>query len=133
MVPRSEKHTVAYSMNLLLMEKLSDIKEINIPAIMLEHMDRVITWKKANCRILYGYLLIWVFQKFEVSLVMGVPGTVKHMFSKSTLRYYECIEGETPGRLEVGAVLEKQDFIKREVDYLSVFLAAKKFEVATLK
>ncbi|KAK4730301.1 hypothetical protein R3W88_023289 [Solanum pinnatisectum] len=40
MVPRTEKRTVASTVDLFLMEKLDKLEEINLPAIMLEHMHR---------------------------------------------------------------------------------------------
>jgi len=43
MVPRTEKRTVASTAALFLMEKLDELKEINLPTIMLEHMHRVMT------------------------------------------------------------------------------------------
>lgn len=81
----------------------------------------------------YGYLLNWVFIYFEVSFRMGVPGTVKKMFSSSTLHDCECIEREAPGRSQVAAVLEQQATLKREVDNPTILLVVKMFEVVTLK
>ncbi|KAH0702469.1 hypothetical protein KY285_016747 [Solanum tuberosum] len=40
MVPRTEKRTVASAADLFLIEKLDELEEINLPAIMLEHMHR---------------------------------------------------------------------------------------------
>ena len=133
MVPRSEKRTIPSFTNLFLMEKLSDLEAINLLKIMLQNMHRVMTWTKGNHGIVHGYLLNWVFNHFVVPLGMGVLGTVKHMFSKSTLRDCECIEGKAPGRSQVAAVLEQQVVLKREVDDITVLLDDKEVEVVTLK
>ncbi|KAH0746082.1 hypothetical protein KY285_007739 [Solanum tuberosum] len=54
LVPQTEKRIVASAADLFLMEKLDELKEINLPAIMLEHMHRVMTWKRAKHGIPYG-------------------------------------------------------------------------------
>ncbi|KAH0665459.1 hypothetical protein KY290_027692 [Solanum tuberosum] len=71
MVPRTEKRTVASAADLFLMEKLDELEEINLPAIMLEHMHRVMTWKNAKHGIPYGYLLNFVFNHFEIPVGKG--------------------------------------------------------------
>lgn len=76
-MPRSEKRTGSSAADRFLMEKLSDLEEINPPAIMLEHIHRVMTSKRGNHGIPYVYLLNWVFYHYKVRLGMGVPGTVK--------------------------------------------------------
>ncbi|KAH0743919.1 hypothetical protein KY290_031912 [Solanum tuberosum] len=93
-----EKRTVASVADLFLMEKLDELEEINLPVIMLEHMHRVMTWKKAKHGIPYGYLLNFVFIHFEVPLGRGVPGTTKQMFTAATLLECECVEGKARGR-----------------------------------
>lgn len=74
------------------MEKHVNLKEINLSALMLEQMHRVVTWKKANHGIPYGYLLNFVFNNFEVPLRMGAPGTTKKMLTKATLLKCEFLE-----------------------------------------
>lgn len=74
-----------------------------------------------------------MFNHFEVTLGLGVSGTVKQMFSISTLCDCECIEGEAPGRSQVAAILEQQSVLKRAVDDLTVLVAPKEVDVVTLK
>ncbi|KAK4725126.1 hypothetical protein R3W88_027905 [Solanum pinnatisectum] len=75
LVPRTEKITITSVADLFLMEKLDELEEINLPAIMLEHMHKVMTWKKAKHEIPYGYLLNYVLNHFEVPMGRGVPST----------------------------------------------------------
>ncbi|KAH0779224.1 hypothetical protein KY290_005651 [Solanum tuberosum] len=76
-VPGTEKRTMASAADLFLMEKLDELDEINLSAIMLEHMHRVMTWQNAKHGIPYGYLLNFVFNHFEVPVGKGVLGTTK--------------------------------------------------------
>ncbi|KAH0738544.1 hypothetical protein KY290_037249 [Solanum tuberosum] len=133
MVPRTEKRTVASAADLFLMEKLDELEEINLPAIMLEHMHRVMTWKNAKHGIPYGYLLNFVFNHFEVPVGRGVPGTAKQMFTMSTLLECECIEGPAKGRSQVADVLEQQAILRREVTDLTKILCDKEVEITRLK
>ncbi|KAH0686209.1 hypothetical protein KY289_016976 [Solanum tuberosum] len=125
MVPRTEKRTVASAADLFLMEKLDELEEINLPAIMLEHMHRVITWKNSKHGIPYGYLLNFVFNHFEILVGKGVPGTTKQMFTVSTLLECECIEGQARGR--------SQATLRREVTDLTKILNDKEVEITMLK
>ncbi|KAK4737100.1 hypothetical protein R3W88_000797 [Solanum pinnatisectum] len=68
LVPRIEMRIVASAADLFLMEKLDELEAINLPAIILEHMHRVMTWKTAKHGIPYGYLLNHMFKHFEVPL-----------------------------------------------------------------
>ncbi|KAH0722772.1 hypothetical protein KY290_005420 [Solanum tuberosum] len=133
MVPRTEKRTVASVADLFLMKKLDELEEINLPAIMLEHMHRVMTWKLAKQCILDGYLLNYVFKHFEVPLGRGVPGTTKQMFTVATLLECECVEGKAEGRSQVVDLLEQQASLKRELTDLTVILNDKDVEIAQLK
>ncbi|KAH0644901.1 hypothetical protein KY284_032785 [Solanum tuberosum] len=100
MVPRTKKRTMAFAADLFLMEKLDELEEIHLPAIMLEHMHRVMTWKLAKHDIPYGYLLNYVFKHFEVPLGRGVPGTTKQMFTAATCSNVSVLK-ERPGEVEI--------------------------------
>ncbi|KAH0686189.1 hypothetical protein KY289_016952 [Solanum tuberosum] len=133
MVPRTEKRTVASAADLFLMEKLDELEEINLPAIMLEHMHRVMTWKNAKHGIPYGYLLNFVFNHFEVPVGRGVPGNTKQMFTMSTLLECECIEGPAKGKSQVADILEQQATLRSEVTDLTKILSDKEVEITRLK
>ncbi|KAK4737286.1 hypothetical protein R3W88_000983 [Solanum pinnatisectum] len=115
------------------MEKLDKLEEINLPAIMLEHMHRVMTWKRAKHDIPYGYLLNYVFKHFEVPLGRGVPGTTKQMFTVVTLLECECVEGKANGRSQVADLLEQQASPKHDLTHLTKILNDKEVEIAQLK
>jgi len=133
LVPRTEKRTMAFVADLLLIEKLDELDDINLPAIMLEHMHRVMTWKKAKHGTLYGYLLNYVLKHFDVPLGRGVPGTTKQMFTAATMLECECVEGKARGRSQVTDVLEQQASLKRKVIDLTEILTNKEIEISTLK
>ncbi|KAK4737467.1 hypothetical protein R3W88_001164 [Solanum pinnatisectum] len=132
LVPRSEKRIVAFVTDLFLMEQLDELKAINLPAIMLEHMHRM-TRKNARHGIPYGYLLNYVFEHFGVALRRGVPGTVKQMFSPATLLECESIEGKVKVKSHVSDLLEHQESLKRELNDLTVTLKSKEIEIVRLK
>lgn len=48
LVPRKKKWIVTSTADLFMMEKLVDLEEINLPAIMPEHMHNVMTWNGPN-------------------------------------------------------------------------------------
>ncbi|KAH0665293.1 hypothetical protein KY290_027559 [Solanum tuberosum] len=127
--PRTENITVASSVDLFPMEKFDELEVINLPAIMLEHMHRVMTWKSAKHGIPYGCLLNYVFKHFEVPLGIGVPGTVKQMFTAVTLLECECVEGKAKGRSHLSDLLEQQASLKD----LTVILNYKEVDIAQLK
>ncbi|WMV49881.1 hypothetical protein MTR67_043266 [Solanum verrucosum] len=106
LVPRSEKKNVAFVADLFLMEQLDELEAINLPAIMLEHMHKVMTWKNSKHGIPYGYLLNYVFEHFHVTLGRGVP-SVKQMFSLATLLECECAEGKIKDKSHVSDLLEQ--------------------------
>ncbi|KAH0633531.1 hypothetical protein KY284_036317 [Solanum tuberosum] len=133
LVPRTEKRTVASAVDMFLMEKLDELEEINLPAIMLELMHRVMTWKRAKHGIPYGYLLNYVFKHLEVSLGRGVPGTTKQMFIDVTQLECECVEGKARGRSQVADLIEQQASLKRELIDLTAILNDKEVEIAQLK
>ncbi|KAH0748685.1 hypothetical protein KY290_027917 [Solanum tuberosum] len=101
--------------DLFLMEKLDELDKINLPAIMLEHMHMVMTWKEAKHEIPYWYLLNLVFDHFKVPLGK------------------RCIEGLARGRSQVADVLEQQATLKREVTDLTKILSDKEVEITRLK
>lgn len=57
LLPKSKKRTTASIIVMFLMECLHRMDDINIPAIMLEHMRKIIIIKDGKHGICYGYLL----------------------------------------------------------------------------
>lgn len=134
LVPRSEKQKVASAAaDLFLIEQLVELEQINLPAIILEHMHRFMTWKNAKHGISYGYVLNFVFKHIQVTVGRGVFITTKQMFTKSTLLDCERMEGSSKARAQVVVGLEQQATLKREVDDLTSILNDKEVEIARLK
>ncbi|KAH0743352.1 hypothetical protein KY290_031345 [Solanum tuberosum] len=107
------------------MEKLDELEEINLLAIMLEHMHRVMTWKTATHGIPYGYLLNYMFKHLH--------GTTKQMFIVVTLVECECVKGKAKGRYHVEDLLKQQATLKQELTDLTGVLNDKEVEIAQLK
>lgn len=111
-------------------QTLVSLEEINLCALMIEHMHRVMTSKQAKHGIPYLYLLNFVFNHLKCR---WVPGTTKQMFIKGTLLECECMRGQTQGRSQDTVVLEQHATLKREVNDLTNNLNTKEVEISKLK
>ncbi|KAK4714505.1 hypothetical protein R3W88_020412 [Solanum pinnatisectum] len=76
-LPRSEKHTIANSADLFLMESLYKFDPLNLPALILEHMHKMVIEQKGKHGMGYGYFLTKVFNHQKVSVGPRTVGTVK--------------------------------------------------------
>jgi len=92
LLPRAERRSITSSADLFLMEVLDNFTTINLPGIMIEHMNKVADFKDGNHGLPYGFLLTKVFKHFKVPLGQAKVGTKKQTFSKATLEECECIE-----------------------------------------
>ncbi|XP_019255061.1 PREDICTED: uncharacterized protein LOC109233639 [Nicotiana attenuata] len=92
LLPRAKRRSVASKADLFLMETLDNFSSINLPAIMIEHMQKVENLKDGNPGLPYGFLLTKVFEFFKVPLGQAKVGTKKQSFSKTTLDECECID-----------------------------------------
>lgn len=63
--------------DLYLMEILTTLEDINLPALMMEHMTKVWTMKEGRHGLAYGYQLNNVFEYFGVRMGRGVSGCIK--------------------------------------------------------
>lgn len=57
LLPHSERRSIATKSDLVLMEALDEFVPINLPAIMIEHMQKMANFKGGNHGLLYGFLL----------------------------------------------------------------------------
>ncbi|XP_019226717.1 PREDICTED: uncharacterized protein LOC109208132 [Nicotiana attenuata] len=89
---RAERRSITSRADLFLMEALDDCTTINLPRIMIEHMNKVAGFKDGNHGLPYGFLLTKVFEHFKVPLGPVKVGAKKQTFSKVTLEECECIE-----------------------------------------
>lgn len=77
MLPHIEKRYIAFRAKMILLEALSTFKYINLLALMLRHMHKVIIAKKVRNRLAYGSFLNKVFDLFNILLQEGFLGTRK--------------------------------------------------------
>ncbi|XP_009769561.1 pentatricopeptide repeat-containing protein At3g22670, mitochondrial-like [Nicotiana sylvestris] len=96
LLPRAERISITSCAYLFLMEALNNFTTINLPAIMIEHMNKVADFKDGDHGLTYGFLLTKVFEHFKVPLGPAKVGTKKQTFSKATLEECEyCTVTET--------------------------------------
>lgn len=77
LLPRTKKHIVVTGTDLFLMEYLTKFKYINLFAIMIKYMHKVIMTKEDKHGLAYGLLWNKVFAYFDVECVLGKDGSVK--------------------------------------------------------
>lgn len=92
LLTRAQRRSVTSKSDLFLMEQLASFTPVTLPAIMIEHMQKIATFKDGNHGLPYWFLFTRVFKFFEVSLGPGKVGTKKQTFSQTTLKECECIE-----------------------------------------
>lgn len=59
-LPRTEKRTITTMVDLYLMEKLTTLVELNLPAIIMEHMTKVYNMEEGNYGLAYSYLIVYL-------------------------------------------------------------------------
>ncbi|XP_019256478.1 PREDICTED: uncharacterized protein LOC109234892 [Nicotiana attenuata] len=67
-LPHAERRSMASIAYLVLIEALDGFTTINLPGIMIEHMQKVAEFKDGNHGMPYGFLLTKVFELFKVPL-----------------------------------------------------------------
>lgn len=65
----SEKRTVTFASDLFLMEALSMFESINLLALIIKHLYKVMNIKDGNHGLRYGYLFTKLFKYFKVEYV----------------------------------------------------------------
>ena len=85
LLPRTEKRTVATAADLFVMEMLCNFEALNLPGLMLEHINKIVIERNGVHGMSYGYFLTEVFKHFKIPLSVGKVGTVKQTISESTL------------------------------------------------
>ncbi|TMW83964.1 hypothetical protein EJD97_000346, partial [Solanum chilense] len=133
LLPRTEKRIVATAADLFVMEMLCSFKALNLPGLVLEHIQKTVIERKCVHGMGYGYFLMEVFKHFQISHSVGKVGTVKQTISDSTLVECECIEGRGYPKSKTAQLIEDQDQLKHEVEEITVRLSGKEAEIAILK
>ncbi|XP_059306301.1 uncharacterized protein LOC132057704 [Lycium ferocissimum] len=91
LLPRADGRTVASIADLVLIEALSNFQRINLTAIMIEHIIKVVNAPEGKHGLPYGFGLTKVFEHFKVRTDKDTKGSNKHMFSIETLEECDCI------------------------------------------
>ncbi|KAH0645027.1 hypothetical protein KY284_032911 [Solanum tuberosum] len=131
LLPQTEK-PISSATNLFVMETLSKFEPLNLPALMLEHMHKIVVDHKGKHVMGYGYFLTKVFKHLNIP-VGGTVGTVKQFFSLNTLVECECIEGKAGPLSKMFQLVIEQGQLKHELEEIIVFVSNKDVEIALLK
>ncbi|WMV54998.1 hypothetical protein MTR67_048383 [Solanum verrucosum] len=132
MLPQTEERTIAFVVDLFLIEQLESYEAINLAGIILEHMHQIMTIKNGKNGIAYGYLLNRGFNHFNLLPGTGVPRTIKQTFSMATLIECECVESKVKAKSQVSNLLEKEESLKREMEDFTTILGDKEVEITRL-
>lgn len=123
-MPRSQKRNIALAADLYDMEYLSSFEFISLPALMMEHIYKVVLGKNSKHGMPYGYWLNKMFDHFGIVCENGTPGTVLQMLGMKTLVKTECVKKKSSTNCQ-------REFSK-EIEELQFNIAAKDTEVSKL-
>lgn len=134
-LPRTEKRSVATATDLFMIESISKMDEISLPAIMIEHMIKIRTKRDGRHGLAYGYLLGRIFKEHGIRLEKGIKGTMKKVMPLNTLIECECIDarGGKKEKSQISQLLEGQEQLRHEIEELTVLLTQKDDEIVKLK
>nr|XP_016495203.1 PREDICTED: uncharacterized protein LOC107814294 [Nicotiana tabacum] len=120
LLPRAERRSITSKVDLVLMKALDGFTTINLPGIMIEHMQKVADFKDGNHGLPYGFLLTKVFEFFKVPLGQAKVGTKKQTFSKTTLEECECIDkdGGVGSTCTISQLINAQNSATEEIQKL---------------
>lgn len=107
LLPRLENRTIVSGIDFLI-EILSTFELMSLPALMIEHMHKVVQENKIRHGMPHGYLLNNVFNHFGVILTKGTPRTVNQKISLTILVENGCIEGKVGTVSQVYKLLDAQ-------------------------
>lgn len=71
LLPQIEKRISATSTDLFIMESLCKFEPLDFPALILEHMYKIVIERKGKHEISYGYFLTKVFKYLNIPLGVG--------------------------------------------------------------
>ncbi|XP_019255065.1 PREDICTED: uncharacterized protein LOC109233645 [Nicotiana attenuata] len=117
LLPRAGQRSITSRADLFLMEALDNFTTINLPVIMIEHMNKVADFKDGNHGLLYGFLLPKDFENFKVPLRPVKVCAKKQKISKGTLEECECIEkfGEVASTSTISHLINAQNSATIEI------------------
>lgn len=79
------------------MNDLDMSDKVNFPALMIKHMRRVTFPKTGPHGLAYGFLLLIMFEKFDVTLGKGVAATRYDRFTLSIMHELDCLREKPIG------------------------------------
>lgn len=135
LLPRTESRNIVGVSDLFIMEALSTFQPINLSALMIEHMHKVMTVKDGKHGLTYGFLLIKVFEFFKLPCGQGIVGTKKQMLTLTTLEECEYVSRRAgvKGQSLVSDLIASQEKSNAEIERLTGLLAQKEAEIVRLK
>ncbi|XP_019230857.1 PREDICTED: uncharacterized protein LOC109211739 [Nicotiana attenuata] len=135
LLPRAERRSITSRSDLFLMEALDDLTTINLPGIMMDHMNKVAGFKDGDHGMPYGFLLTKVFEHFTVPLGPVKMGAKKQTFSKSTLEECKCIEkfGGVVSTSTISQLINSQNNATTEIRQLKARNAILETQISQLQ
>lgn len=98
---------------------------VSLPALMIEHMHKVVHVKKGKNGMSYGYFLNRVFSHFNIVCEKGMSGTVKKIFTLNILMENKCVEEKVRTMYQVSEFIATQENLSMKVDETRMALASK--------
>jgi len=83
-VPRGQGRNLADPMDMCYTDLFDRGEQINLPAIMISHIGRIANTSKDH-NMVYGFLLMSVFEKLEIPLQKRIDCQVSNEIGNSTL------------------------------------------------
>lgn len=125
--------TIAYGIDLFLVECLSKFELISLRDLMLEHINKVINKKGGRHRIPYGYFMNKLYDHIWAIGLKGSVRTLKQKFRLITFVEKECIKGKIWVVSQVLKLLDAQGNINKEIKEMNIKLSLKNTEIAHLE
>lgn len=122
--PRFEKRTTVSGPDLFFMKVLLKYEKVNLPTIMIEHINTVITVKDGNHGLAYRFWLNRVFPYFNVECGKKKVDSVKQMFNITTLEDNEYIPRISGGKSKsiVSELVDMQKSLRNELDAMTALV-----------
>ncbi|XP_060198413.1 uncharacterized protein LOC132627220 [Lycium barbarum] len=131
LLPHDERRSMAAIPDLYLIEALANFTPVSLPALMIEHMKKVVTVKEGRHGLAYGFFLTKVFEHFEIKVGKVIVGTRKQMFTLGTLEDCECVpkKGGFGRSSTISSLIDAQERATEETNKLRVENAILKTEL----
>lgn len=116
------------------MEVFVTLENINLLALMIENMEKMLKIREGTHILAYGHLLNHVFEYYGVRMESELVGTIKQALCHTTLVECECSELKARTRKSLMSdLLDQKKALKGQVEELKTVLESKDAEVVLLK